>query len=185
MEFEPLRIAGAFRIRLERRDDARGFFARTFCSDEFARAGLPVAFPQQSLARSQRAGTLRGLHLQLEPHAEDKHVRCVRGRIFDAFVDLRPASPTFLLTESVVLDADAGDAIFVPRGCAHGYQTLADATDVLYAMSSIYAPAAARSLAWNDPQLAIAWPLADPILSDADRAAPGLAALLAEITPAT
>jgi dTDP-4-dehydrorhamnose 3,5-epimerase len=181
MEFVPLPPAGAVLVRLERREDPRGFFARSFCVDEFAGAGLPAEFPQQSLARSTRAGTLRGMHLQLEPHAEDKYVRCVRGRIFDAIVDLRPASPTFLRSCAVELDAEGGDALFVPRGFAHGYLTLADDTDVLYAMSSRYAPSAARSVRWNDARLGIEWPVADPILSDADRAAASLDALLAEI----
>jgi len=182
MEFTPLAVAGAYVVRLERHADPRGFFARTFCVDEFARAGLPTDFPQQSLARSTRAGTLRGLHLQCEPHGEDKYVRCVRGRIFDAIVDLRPGSPTFLRWAAVTLDADDGDALFVPRGCAHGYQTLVDETDVLYAMSERYAPAAARSVRWNEPRFAIPWPLADPTLSVTDRDAPGVDALLAELT---
>jgi dTDP-4-dehydrorhamnose 3,5-epimerase len=182
MEFVPLALAGAFLIRLERREDTRGFFARSFCVDEFAARGLPADFPQQSLARSTRSGTLRGLHLQLEPHAEDKYVRCVRGRIFDVLVDLRPESPTFLRSCAVELDAEGGDAVFVPRRFAHGYQTLADGTDVIYAMSSRYAPAAARSLRWNEERLGIAWPIPEPILSDSDRAAGSLDALLPELT---
>lgn len=180
MKFVKLPLAGAYLVGLELRQDERGFFARSFCADEFAAAGLPVDFPQQSLARSRRAGTLRGLHLQLDPHAEDKYVRCVRGRIFDAIVDLRPSSPTYLQSTSVVLDDQAGDALFVPAGLAHGYQTLVDDTDVLYAMSARYAPAAARSIRWNDPGLSIAWPSAEPILSEADRDAPGLAQFLSE-----
>ncbi len=180
MEFVELPPAGAYLVRLEQRVDARGFFARSFCVDEFAAAGLPSDFPQQSLARSRAAGTLRGLHLQLEPHAEDKYVRCVRGRIFDAIVDLRPGSPTYLRSASVVLDEESGDALFVPAGFAHGYQTLRDDTDVLYAMSARYAPAAARSIRWNDPAFAIEWPIGEPILSDADRDAPSLAEFLRE-----
>jgi dTDP-4-dehydrorhamnose 3,5-epimerase len=181
MQFVPLALAGAFLVRLDRREDARGFFARSFCVEEFASAGLPADFPQQSLARSTRAGTLRGLHLQLEPHAEDKYVRCVRGRIFDAIVDLRPGSPTFLRSCAVEIDAEGGDAVFVPRGFAHGYQTLAADTDVLYAMSSAYAPAAARSIRWDDERFAIRWPVSEPILSDADRGALGIDALLPEL----
>ena len=173
-------IADAYLIRLDPRRDERGFFARTFCVDEFEAAGVPSRFVQQSLARNIARGTLRGMHMQLEPHGEDKYVRCVRGRIFDAIVDLRPKSKTFLSTFTVELDADDGDALFVPHGCAHGYQTLTDFTDVLYAMSSLYAPHAARAVRWDDPALAIAWPIPDPILSDADRHAPGLSAVLAE-----
>jgi dTDP-4-dehydrorhamnose 3,5-epimerase len=179
MKFEPTAIPGAFVIKLEPHADARGFFARTFCTDEFERAGIEAAFVQQSLARSARRGTLRGMHLQLEPHGEDKFVRCVRGRIFDAIVDLRPSSAGYKKIVTVELDHERGDALFVPRGCAHGYQTLEDDTDVLYAMSSRYAPAAARSIRWDDAELAIPWPLCQPILSDADRSAPGLAEFLA------
>lgn len=180
MRFDPAPIAGAWIVRLEPRRDERGFFARTFCVDEFESAGLPATFVQQSLARSTLRGTLRGMHLQLEPHAEDKYVRCVRGRIFDAIVDLRPQSKTFRRTFTLELDAESGDALFVPRGCAHGYQTLVDETDVFYAMSARYAAHAARAIRWDDPALAIAWPIPNPILSEADRHAPGLAAALAE-----
>jgi len=176
--FEPLAVTGAFLARLEPVADERGFFARTWCADELAGAGIAVDFVQQSLARSTRRGTLRGMHLQVEPHAEAKFVRCVAGAIFDAFVDLRPGSPTYLQGVAVVLDALRGDAVFVPAGCAHGYQTLEDETDVLYAMSSRYAPQAARSIRWSDPALGIAWPLADPIVSPRDAAAPSLAEFL-------
>ncbi|MGA3039109.1 MAG: dTDP-4-dehydrorhamnose 3,5-epimerase family protein [Vulcanimicrobiaceae bacterium] len=181
MIFEPTPIAGAFVVRLEPRRDERGFFARTFCVDEFEAAGIVTAFVQQSLAHSERSGTLRGMHFQREPHGEDKFVRCTRGGIFDAIADLRPDSPSFRRVFTVVLDAAIGDALFVPRGCAHGYQTLEDGTDVLYAMSSRYAPAAARAIRYDDPGLAIAWPLPEPILSAADRLAPGLEAALAEV----
>jgi dTDP-4-dehydrorhamnose 3,5-epimerase len=180
VQFLELPLAGAYLIRAELREDERGFFARSFCVDEFAAAGLPADFPQQSLARSRRAGTLRGMHLQLAPHGEAKYVRCVRGRIFDAIVDLRPDSPTFRRSTSVELDDTGADALFVPAGFAHGYQTLRDDTDVIYAMSARYAPAAARSIRWNDPALGIAWPLAQPVLSAADRDAPDLAAFLRE-----
>lgn len=180
MRFELAPIHGAWIVRLEPSRDDRGFFARTLCVDEFEAAGLTTTFVQQSLARSTRRGTLRGMHVQMEPHGEDKYVRCVRGRIFDAIVDLRPPSPTFRRTFTIELDAVAGDGLFVPRGCAHGYQTLVDDTDVLYAMSSRYAPHAARTIRYDDPGLAIAWPIADPILSEADRHAAGLGAALAE-----
>lgn len=181
MIFEPTPIAGAYVVRLEPRTDERGFFARTFCVDEFAGAGITAAFLQQSLARSTRRGTLRGMHFQAEPYGEDKFVRCTRGRIFDAIADLRRSSPSFRRVFTVELDAATGDALFVPRACAHGYQTLEDDTDVLYAMSARYAPQAARSIRYDDPGLSIAWPISKPILSAADRAAPGLEAALAEV----
>ncbi|HTX02459.1 MAG TPA: dTDP-4-dehydrorhamnose 3,5-epimerase family protein [Candidatus Acidoferrales bacterium] len=181
MMFESTPVAGAFVIRLDLHRDDRGFFARTFCIDEFEAAGIVTTFVQQSLARSTLRGTLRGMHFQREPHGEEKLVRCTRGRIFDAIVDLRPNSPSFRRVFTVELDAEAGDALFVPRGCAHGYQTLQDETDVLYAMSSRYAPHAARAIRYDDPALAIAWPLSEPILSAADGSAPGLEAALAEV----
>ena len=181
MIFERTPVDGAFVVRLEERKDERGFFARSYCADEFAAAGITAVFLQQSLARSKRRATLRGMHLQLEPHAEDKYVRCTRGRIFDAIVDVRPTSSTFRRSFALELDAESGSALFVPRGCAHGYQTLVDDTDVLYAMSERYAPAAARTIRWNDPALGIAWPLASPILSATDRDASDLAAFLEEV----
>lgn len=180
MIFEPTPIAGAYIVRLEPRTDERGFFARTFCVDEFEAVGITAKFVQQSLARSVRRGTLRGMHFQAEPHGEDKFVRCTRGRIFDAIADLRRSSPSFRRVFTVELDAASGDALFVPRGCAHGYQTLDDDTDVLYAMSARYAPQAARAIRYDDPGLSIAWPISEPILSAADQAAPGLEAALAE-----
>ncbi len=180
MIFEATAIGGAYVIRLERREDDRGFFARTCCDDELSEAGIHVRFVQQSIARSTRAGTLRGMHLQVAPHEEAKLVRCVRGAIFDVFVDLREESPTFLRIAGVRLDAERGDAVFVPGGCAHGYQTLTDDTDVLYAMSTRYAANAARSVAWNDSELGIAWPLPNPIMSAVDRDAPSLRRFLAD-----
>jgi dTDP-4-dehydrorhamnose 3,5-epimerase len=182
--FDATPIAGAFVVRLDLRKDDRGFFARTFCVDEFEAHGITEALVQQSLARSVRKGTLRGMHYQREPHAEAKYVRCVRGRVFDAVVDLRPQSSSFRGVFTVELDAARGDALFVPAGCAHGYQTLVDDTDVLYAMSSRYAPHAARAIRWDDPALGIAWPIPSPILSDADRHAPDLQTALAETAPA-
>jgi len=181
MIFVATPVEGAFLIRLERREDDRGFFARTYCVDEFEAHGIPTQQVQQSLARSARKGTLRGMHFQREPHAENKYVRCVRGRIFDAIVDLRPVSSSFRRVYTVELDADGGDALFVPAGCAHGYQTLENDTDVLYAMSARYAPHAARTIRWDDPALGVAWPIADPILSEMDRIAPSLSAALAEV----
>jgi len=176
--FEPLAIAGAYLVRLEPRRDERGFFARTWCADEFAAAGIEATFVQQSLARSERRGTLRGMHLQLAPHEEAKYVRCTAGAIFDAFVDVRPGSPTFLRSVATTIDAERGDALFVPAGCAHGYQTLTDGSEVLYAMSARYHADAARSILWSDPALRIAWPIPDPILSTQDAHAPTLEAFL-------
>jgi dTDP-4-dehydrorhamnose 3,5-epimerase len=178
MIFERLPVAGAYLVHLEPHADERGFFARTWCEDEFAAAGIEVRFVQQSLAKSVSRGTLRGMHLQLAPHEEAKYVRCTSGSIFDAFIDLRPGSPTFLRSASVTIDARRGDAVFVPAGCAHGYQTLEDEVEVLYAMSNRYAPHAARSILWSDPALRIAWPIIAPIVSRGDADAPTLGAFL-------
>jgi dTDP-4-dehydrorhamnose 3,5-epimerase len=181
MIFEPLPVAGAFLVRLERHPDERGFFARTWCEDEFRTAGIHAIFVQQSLAHSVRRGTLRGMHLQLAPNAEAKYVRCVAGAIFDALVDLRSDSPTYLRSASVEIDAADGGAVYVPAGCAHGYQTLIDNTEVLYAMSSRYAAPSARSIRWSDAALGVAWPLANPILSAQDANAPTLEFFLDEL----
>lgn len=179
MIFEPLGIAGAFLIRLEPLADDRGFLARTFGADEFAAAGIRSAFVQQSVVRNHHRGTLRGLHFQLPPHAEGKYVRCVAGAIFDAFVDLRPESPTFRRTVTVTIDAAVGDALYIPAGCAQGYQTLVDGSDILYAMTARYEPSAARVVLWSDLALGIAWPLPAAYLSPRDAAAPTLDAVLA------
>lgn len=173
-------IEGAYVMRLEKVTDERGFFARTFCVDEFAAAGIEETFVQQSMARNSCRGTLRGMHLQIAPYTEAKYVRCVRGRIFDAIVDLRPQSSSFRATFALELDGERGDAIFIPAGCAHGYQTLVDETDVLYAMSHRYVRRAGRSIRWDDPHLGIAWPIRPPILSRKDAEAPLLEEFLSE-----
>jgi dTDP-4-dehydrorhamnose 3,5-epimerase len=172
VRFEETAIAGAYRLRLDAQPDARGFFARTFCERSFAERGLLERFPQQNLSRNARAGTLRGLHLQVAPHGEVKVVRCVRGAIFDVAVDLRPGSRSYLRWVGLTLDAEAGDAFYVPEGCAHGFVTLSDDSDVLYLMGAAYAPEAARSYRWNDPAFGIVWPREPAVISDRDRDLP-------------
>jgi dTDP-4-dehydrorhamnose 3,5-epimerase len=140
MRFEPLAIAGAMRILPERRDDERGHFARTFCQREFAAHGLGTQLVQSSTSFNRRRGTLRGLHFQWPPSHEDKLVRCTRGSLFDVLLDIRPTSPNYLQHVTVDLSADNGVAVYIPQGVAHGFQTLADDTEVLYAMSDFYAP---------------------------------------------
>jgi dTDP-4-dehydrorhamnose 3,5-epimerase len=135
MRVQPTRIEGAFLIDIEKREDARGYFARTFCEDEFAAAGLVTRFVQANASGNPRAGTLRGLHYQEPPFAEVKVVRCTRGAIFDAIVDLRPDSPTWGQWAGFELDAASARMLYVPEGCAHGYQTLLDDTDVHYLVS--------------------------------------------------
>ena len=158
MKFETLGIHQAQRVRIERNEDFRGFFARTYCTEEFASAGLPTEAVQSSISYNQRSGTLRGMHFQWPPSREGKLVRCLRGALFDALLDLRPESPTYLRHVSVHLDEDNRDAVFIPHGVAHGFLTLADATEVLYQMTDVYAPELAAGVRWDDPSFGIAWP---------------------------
>jgi dTDP-4-dehydrorhamnose 3,5-epimerase len=163
------RLGGAFIIDLERREDERGFFARTFCRAEFERAGLISPVEQCSTSFSRHRGTLRGLHFQLAPAAEHKLVRCTRGRIYDVIVDIRRDSPTAYEWLAVELSQENGRALYVPAGFAHGFQTLVDGSEVFYQISEPYRPDLARGIRWDDPRLGIAWPVADPILSERDR----------------
>ena len=152
--------------------DARGGFLRLFCAESFARHGLPAAFCQISLSTNLARGTLRGLHHQAAPHAEGKLVQCLRGAIFDVALDLREGSAGSGRWSGMVLSAVNRRALFLPPGFAHGFQTLADDCDVLYAMTEPHHPELARGVAWNDPAFAIDWPLAPPILSPRDAALP-------------
>jgi dTDP-4-dehydrorhamnose 3,5-epimerase len=174
MIFEPTPLAGAFTIELQKRGDDRGFFARLFCEDEFAAAGLETRFPQINNSLSGRAGTLRGMHYQLPPAGEVKVVRCVRGALFDVIVDLRPDSPTFKRWFGAELTADNRRMMLVPRGFAHGFITLADDTEAFYLVSHRYAPAAERGLRFNDPAIGITWPREPAEVSDKDRNWPDL-----------
>lgn len=174
MIFEALALEGAYRIEFEERSDERGFFARSFCREEFAAQGLETRIEQCSLSHNARRGTLRGMHYQRAPHGETKVVRCERGAIFDVIVDLRPASPTYRRWVSVQLDATGLAALYVPAGFAHGFQTLVDDTLVAYQISSPYVPEAAAGLRFDDPALAIDWPLDVSVISARDRAFPML-----------
>jgi dTDP-4-dehydrorhamnose 3,5-epimerase len=158
MTFVETPIAGAWLIEPEPRSDERGFFARLWCEDAFAARGLTARFVQCNNGYSRHRGTLRGLHLQAQPYGEVKLVRCIRGAIFDAIVDVRPPSPTYLQWFGVELTADDRRMLYVPAGCAHGYQTLADDTEVLYPVSAPYTPAAERGIRWDDPLFDIRWP---------------------------
>lgn len=169
MRITESRLGGAFVIELERREDERGFFARTFCREEFERAGLVTPVEQCSTSFNRRRGTLRGLHFQLAPAAEHKLVRCTRGHIYDVIVDIRPESPTAYQWLGVELSEENGRALYVPAGFAHGFQTLVDESEVLYQISEPYRADLARGIRWNDPRLAIEWPVAEPILSERDR----------------
>ena len=164
MEFFPLTIAGAKLVRLERHNDERGFFARTFCVNEFAAQGLPTAALQSSVSYNHRCGTVRGMHFQWPPSREGKLVRCLRGAIVDVLLDLRPGSATYMQHCVVMLDEDNHDAVFIPPGLAHGFQTLADKTEILYQMTDFYVAELQTGFRWNDPAFAIRWSIVDDIV---------------------
>lgn len=169
MKFLPTPLSGAFVVELERLEDERGFFARSFCQDEFRKQGLKLAIAQCNVSWNRKRSTLRGLHYQAAPHEEAKVVRCTRGAIWDVIVDMRESSPTRLRWYALELNADNRLALYVPEGFAHGFQTLADGSEVLYQMSEFYHPDLARGLRWDDLKIKIKWPLPDPILSERDR----------------
>lgn len=180
MIFKETKLPGVFVIELKRLSDERGFFARQWCADEIARAGLNPALTQINTARSSATGTLRGIHYQTAPHGETKLVRCTRGAVFDVAVDLRRESPTFRQWVGVELDADSGRALYIPEGCGHGYLTLAPDTDLAYQASVPYAPASATGVRYDDPAIGIEWPAPIKVISMQDRGWP----LIAERTSA-
>ncbi|MCS7091149.1 MAG: dTDP-4-dehydrorhamnose 3,5-epimerase [Verrucomicrobiota bacterium] len=180
MKFTPARLPGVWIIDLELREDERGFLARTFCEREFQALGLNVRWPQCNLTLTRRRGMIRGLHFQARPKPEIKLIRCAVGAIWDVLVDLRKGSPTFGQWEAFELTGQNRRMLYVPEGIAHGFQCLVDHSEVFYHMSEFYVPELARGVRWNDPQLAIRWPLPDPILSERDQQLP----LLAELPPA-
>jgi dTDP-4-dehydrorhamnose 3,5-epimerase len=169
MRFDALAIGQAFVARIEPHADERGFFARTYCAQEFRDAGLPAEVVQASVSYNISRGTVRGMHFQWPPSREGKLVRCIRGSMFDVLLDLRPDSPTYLRHVSVELSDANRDAVFVPHGVAHGFQTLADSTEVLYQMTDVFAAELADGVRWNDPAFGIQWPVKERIvLSDRD-----------------
>ncbi len=176
MRLTPTGLEGAYLIELERHEDERGFFARVWCREELALNDLDTELAQCSLSRNARSGTLRGMHFQREPHAETKLLRCTRGAIYDVIVDLRPGSPTEGKWFGATLDENEAAGIYVPKGLAHGFQTLVDNTDVLYMISTPYAPEASSGVRWDDPAFGIRWPeTAHRTLSERDRTWPLLA----------
>lgn len=172
MIFEETAIGGCFLIALEPRGDERGAFARTMCRDEFSRHGLSGEFVQQNMSVTALAGTVRGLHFQQPPHCEAKLVRCVRGAVLDVVVDLRAGSASHLRHVRVELGDANGRQIYIPPGCAHGFQTLVDDVEMTYLMSAAYAPACEAGLRHDDPVLAIEWPLPVTQVSARDAAFP-------------
>jgi dTDP-4-dehydrorhamnose 3,5-epimerase len=172
VRFTELEVAGSYVIDPEPFSDDRGSFARVFCVEEFAEHGLEPTIVQGNLSRNRHRGTLRGMHFQRAPHEETKLVRCVSGALFDVVVDLRPDSPTFRRWAGVELTADNGRAMYVPRGCAHGFQTLEDGTVALYHASAPYTPDAEGGIRFDDPTFGVDWPLPVELISDKDRSWP-------------
>jgi len=172
MRFTELALRGAFVVAPERREDARGWFARTFCRDEFAAHGLAGDFVQCNASFNARRGTLRGMHYQRAPHGEAKLVRCSRGAACDVLLDLRLGSATFGRWQAVELTAGNGLAVYIPSGFAHGFQTLADNVELHYQMAERHHPGSAAGVRWNDRAFAIDWPILPPILSERDAGFP-------------
>jgi dTDP-4-dehydrorhamnose 3,5-epimerase len=172
MKFERTSLEEAWLIRPQPAYDERGFFARTFCEREFATHGLVTTFPQHSTSFSARKGTLRGMHFQRDPYGEVKLVRCPHGAIFDVIIDIRPRSPTYRRWQSFELTAENRLQLYIPKGFAHGFQTLTDDTEVGYLISEFYNAEAASGLMYNDPAFAVSWPLPISAISDKDRAWP-------------
>ena len=181
MVFTETKLSGAFIIDLERREDSRGFFARAFCQHEFGDHGLKPVIAQANIGFNRRRGCLRGMHFQYPPAAETKVVRCTRGAVLDIIVDLRPESPTYLEHVSVELTADNHRAIYIPERFAHGYQTLEDETETSYQVGEFYTPAAEGGLRYDDPALALTWPLPISEISEKDAAWPLLAEVETEV----
>ncbi len=171
MIFTETKLQGAFIIEPKRLEDERGFFARTFCQKEFAAHGLNGNWVQCNISYNEKTGTLRGMHYQVPPYEEAKLVRCTRGSIYDALVDLRPNSPTFKQWVAVELTAENRKMLYIPEGFAHGFQTLLDNTEVFYQMSEFYHPESARGLRWDNPEINIEWPMQTNIIISSKDAA--------------
>ncbi len=169
MIFKKTEIPGVVLIEMEPIQDERGFFARTWCEEEFRKQGLRDDLVQCSISYNRHRGTLRGMHYQQAPHEEAKIVRVVRGTLYDVVLDLRQGSVTYGKWQAFELDARARQSLYIPEGVAHGFQTLEDDTEVMYFMSSPYHAASGRTILWNDPAFGIQWPIADPTLSEKDR----------------
>lgn len=169
MKFTKLELRGAYLIELEKRGDHRGFFARLWCQNEFEDHGLVPYIAQANISFTKLKGTIRGLHFQDEPFAETKYVRCVKGALYDVIIDIQPDSPTFMRWYSIELTADNYKMLYVPKGYAHGFQSLQPDTEMTYLVSEFYAPQAEGGIRYNDPAFNIDWPLPVAEISDKDR----------------
>jgi dTDP-4-dehydrorhamnose 3,5-epimerase len=172
--FTETKLKGAYVIDIDRKEDARGFFARAFCQEEFKKHGLKPIVAQMNIAYNRKRGTIRGMHFQYPPAAETKLVRCTRGAMLDIIVDLRPDSPTYLQHISIELNADNQCALYVPERFAHGYQVLQDNTDTSYMVGEFYTPSAEGGLMYDEPRLGLSWPLHITIVSEKDQKFPRL-----------
>lgn len=172
MKLNPTGIDGVIRIDLQPTEDDRGFFARTYCAQTLNDAGHPFAISQTNISYNTKAGTLRGMHFQAQPHPDPKIVRCERGAIFDVAVDLRPTSSTYLGWTGLELTAENGSALLIPAGCAHGFISLTDNSQVLYMMGAPYHPELARGVRWDDPAFGIDWPITPTTINPRDTAYP-------------
>ena len=168
MKFQETNLQGVWLISLDKAMDERGFFARTFCQNEFRDHGLAPSFVQCNLSHNYKRGTLRGMHFQISPHQEAKLVQCTQGAIYDVIIDLRPTSPTYLAYLANVLTTNDHNMLYVPEGFAHGFLTLEDETSIFYQMSAFFTPPAARGLRWNDPIFNIQWPEQPQVISERD-----------------
>lgn len=169
MIFTETKLKGAFIIDIDPREDERGFFARSWCADEFQQHGLNPRLAQCNISFNKKRGTLRGMHYQAEPFPEAKLVRCTTGSIYDVIIDLRKDSPTFKHWFAVELNAENRRALYVPEDFAHGFQTLMDNTEVFYQMTEFYHPECARGIKWDDLSIQIKWPIPLPIISKNDQ----------------
>ncbi|WP_426052971.1 dTDP-4-dehydrorhamnose 3,5-epimerase [Bacillus sp. DC4300-2b2] len=169
MNLLPTGLSEVFRVQVDPIVDERGLFARTFCADTFARYGLVSSFRQCNTSWNTYRGTLRGMHYQADPRPEVKLVRCTRGKVYDVVIDLRPTSATYKKWIGIELNAESREGLYIPAGCAHGFQTLTDNSELFYQMSEDYVPELARGVRWNDPIFNILWPLSPIHISDRDR----------------
>lgn len=172
MKFIETKLKGAYVIELEIREDDRGFFARSFCMDEYAKLGLSNKVIQINNSLNKYKGTLRGMHYQISPKQEDKIVRCIKGAIYDVIIDLRPDSDTFCDWFGIELSETNRMSLFVPKGCAHGYISLVDDSEILYLVTENYSPDFERGIRWNDPKFDIKWPIKPIEISEKDNAHP-------------
>jgi dTDP-4-dehydrorhamnose 3,5-epimerase len=172
MKFTETKLKGSYIVDIEEKADQRGFFARSFCVNEFAEHGLESAIVQANLSLNHKKGTLRGMHFQRSPWEEVKLVRCVRGAIFDVMLDLRPDSPTYLQWVGAELSQDNHRMLYIPKRFGHGFQALTDGAEVMYMVTQFYSPAHASGLSYRDPAFNISWPLPVAAISDADASWP-------------